>query len=65
MLMPETAVYENRSSPTMKNNIRFAGQIPNVQSVSVAKTAENSPQNAFRPRIPAAHTGHEPASSVG
>lgn len=58
MAVPKTAMHEDDLSPTWKNQIRTARQIPMVNPISVALGVKNFTQEQFGGRILAFHSLH-------
>lgn len=54
---------ENADSPRGKDEVRFSGKIPYVQSVPEAGGVKESPDAEFRFRVLATDVRHDPASN--
>lgn len=49
--MPEASVNEDHSTPRAKHDIRTAGKVDAVKTISVAKAVQKAAHNHFRLRV--------------
>ena len=62
MLMPKAAVHENHFSTRRKHQVRFAGKVPLVESIAVAESVDESPNEQFGLHALASDRAHVPAA---
>ena len=64
MVMPEASVDEDRDPLPRKNDVRFAGQRPHVDTVAKAASVKLLPKEDFWLCIPTCNGGHDPTARI-
>lgn len=65
MPVPEATMGENYGLPSRQHDIRFSGQLADMNAESEAESMQASAENKFWPGVRSPNAGHHPTADFG